>query len=95
MENGRIEPLRALPVHRDNFVDQIRTMYIDFPFDGIRLDQPPQKKDAKEGVWELPASRFQGPRRLQPLPPVWPSSLTAGLSCCCPALPCPAQSVAS
>ena len=33
MENGRIEPLRALPVHRV-LVGQIYTMYIDFPLEG-------------------------------------------------------------
>ena len=32
MESGRIEPLRALPIHTP--VGQTYTMYIDFPLDG-------------------------------------------------------------
>ena len=44
MENGRVEPLRALPVHREAQppVGQISTMYIDFP-----LDRKPQTQGPK------------------------------------------------
>ena len=38
MENGRIEPLRALPVTP---VGQIYTMYIDFPLDEFPSPRPP------------------------------------------------------
>ena len=63
MENGRIEPLRALPA----LVGKIYTMYIDFALDGNTLKPPPGRCLARhwrplEGPWKTPEPGFALPR---------------------------------
>ena len=61
MESGRIEPFRALPVHREAqpclqppLLGQIYTMYIDFPLDGNTPN--PTLKSLKRRLGGLEAS---------------------------------------
>ena len=67
MESGRIEPFRALPVHREAqpclqppLLGQIYTMYIDFPLDG-NTPNPTLKSLKRRLVLENP---LQTPPRL-------------------------------
>ena len=65
MESGRIEPLRALPAHREAQPClqppqcQIYTMYIDFPLDGNTLN-PTSKVSAVTPTFSVTLAAAKG-----------------------------------